>query len=56
MNYAQRINRLGTETAFEVLSRIQNFSEKRKKNLISFAIGEPDVDTLMIACDINIIL
>jgi len=45
MNYAERINRLGTETAFEVLKRIQNFSERRKKNIISFAIGEPDFDT-----------
>ena len=45
MHYAERINRLGTETAFEVLSRIQNFSVSRKKNVISFAIGEPDFDT-----------
>ncbi len=45
MHYAERVNRLGTETAFEVLKRIQNFSERRKKNIISFAIGEPDFDT-----------
>ncbi|MFW9825023.1 MAG: pyridoxal phosphate-dependent aminotransferase [Candidatus Thorarchaeota archaeon] len=45
MNYAERLNRLGTETAFEVLSRIQNFPESRKKNIISFAIGEPDFNT-----------
>ena len=45
MNYAERLNRLGTETAFEVLRRIQNFPESRKKNIISFAIGEPDFDT-----------
>lgn len=45
MNYAERLNRLGTETAFEVLSRIQSFPESRKKNIISFSIGEPDFDT-----------
>ena len=45
MNYAKRLNRLGTETAFEVLSRIQNFPESRKKKIISFAIGEPDFNT-----------
>lgn len=45
MNYAERLNRLGTETAFEVLSRIQSFPERRKKNIISFSIGEPDFDT-----------
>ena len=45
MNYAERLNLLGTETAFEVLRRIQNFPESRKKNIISFAIGEPDFDT-----------
>lgn len=45
MNYSERLNRLGTETAFEVLNRIQNFPESRKKNIISFAIGEPDFNT-----------
>jgi len=45
MNYAKRLNRLGTETAFEVLSRIQNFPQSRKKKIISFAIGEPDFNT-----------
>jgi aspartate/methionine/tyrosine aminotransferase len=45
MNYAERLNRLGTETAFEVLSRIQSFPESRKENIISFAIGEPDFNT-----------
>jgi aspartate/methionine/tyrosine aminotransferase len=47
MKYAERLNRLGTETAFEVLSRIQNFPESRKKNIISFSIGEPEFDTPM---------
>ncbi|TXT63231.1 MAG: Aminotransferase [Promethearchaeota archaeon] len=45
MQYANRLDRLGTETAFEVLERIQNFPEERRENVISFAIGEPDFDT-----------
>lgn len=45
MKYAERMNRLGTETAFEVLRRIQALPAERQENLISFAIGEPDFDT-----------
>ncbi|MGV9202908.1 MAG: pyridoxal phosphate-dependent aminotransferase [Promethearchaeia archaeon] len=45
MKYADRMERLGTETAFEVLSRIQEFPKERRENIISFAIGEPDFDT-----------
>lgn len=45
MKYAERMNRLGTETAFEVLQRIQNLPQERRENVISFAIGEPDFDT-----------
>jgi len=45
MQYAERLKRLGTETAFEVLQKIQNLPEGRKKNIISFAIGEPDFNT-----------
>ncbi|MFW9867450.1 MAG: pyridoxal phosphate-dependent aminotransferase [Candidatus Thorarchaeota archaeon] len=45
MEYSKRLNRLGTETAFKVLGKINNFPEKRKKNIISFGIGEPDFDT-----------
>ena len=45
MHYAERLNDLGTETAFEVLKRIQNFPEKRRNSIISFAIGEPDFTT-----------
>jgi aspartate/methionine/tyrosine aminotransferase len=45
MQYANRLDRLGTETAFEVLDSIQNFPEERRENVISFAIGEPDFDT-----------
>ncbi|MFX1488291.1 MAG: pyridoxal phosphate-dependent aminotransferase [Promethearchaeota archaeon] len=45
MEYSKRLNRLGTETAFKVLGKINNFPEERKKNIISFGIGEPDFDT-----------
>ncbi len=45
MKYAERMNRLGTETAFEVLQRIQSLPPERRKNVISFAIGEPDFPT-----------
>lgn len=45
MKYAERMNRLGTETAFEVLRQVQSFPEERQENIISFAIGEPDFDT-----------
>ncbi|TXT61636.1 MAG: Aminotransferase [Promethearchaeota archaeon] len=45
MRYADRLEKLGTETAFEVLRKIQNFPEKRRKNVISFSIGEPDFST-----------
>ncbi|TFF99947.1 MAG: aminotransferase class I/II-fold pyridoxal phosphate-dependent enzyme, partial [Promethearchaeota archaeon] len=45
MQYAERMKKLGTETAFEVLQQIQEFPEERRENIISFAIGEPDFDT-----------
>ncbi|MHA1914065.1 MAG: pyridoxal phosphate-dependent aminotransferase [Promethearchaeota archaeon] len=45
MDYAERLNQLGTETAFEVLDKISKFPEERRKNIISFGIGEPDFDT-----------
>ncbi|MFX0099007.1 MAG: pyridoxal phosphate-dependent aminotransferase [Candidatus Hodarchaeota archaeon] len=45
MQIADRIDRLGTETAFEVLGRIATFPPERRANIISFAIGEPDFDT-----------
>jgi len=44
MQIANRINRLGTETAFEVLAEI-NKLKAQGKDIISFAIGEPDFDT-----------
>ncbi|MBD3353546.1 MAG: aminotransferase class I/II-fold pyridoxal phosphate-dependent enzyme [Candidatus Lokiarchaeota archaeon] len=45
MKYADRMERLGTETAFAVLSQIQDFPPERREHVISFAIGEPDFDT-----------
>lgn len=45
MKYSERMDRLGTETAFEVLQKIQNLPEKRKEHIISFALGEPDFNT-----------
>jgi aspartate/methionine/tyrosine aminotransferase len=44
MAYAQRMNRLGTETAFEVLARAQALEAQGKK-VIHLEIGEPDFDT-----------
>ncbi|MHA1489173.1 MAG: pyridoxal phosphate-dependent aminotransferase [Promethearchaeota archaeon] len=45
MQYSERMNRLGTETAFEVLQRIQELPEERRNNIIDFSIGEPDFPT-----------
>ncbi len=45
MKYADRMQRLGTETAFRVLAQIQSFPKERQERIISFAIGEPDFDT-----------
>ncbi len=44
MRLASRMNRLGTETAFEVLSRAKSL-EKLGRNIIHLEIGEPDFDT-----------
>ena len=44
MRLAQRVNRLGTETAFEVLATVKQL-EAEGRSIISFAIGEPDFDT-----------
>ncbi len=44
MQIAQRIRRLGTETAFEVLAEV-NKLKAAGKDIISFALGEPDFDT-----------
>jgi len=44
MQIAQRVGRLGTETAFEVLAEV-NKLKAAGKDIMSFALGEPDFDT-----------
>jgi len=44
LRLANRMSRLGTETAFEVLNRARAL-EKQGKNIIHLEIGEPDFDT-----------
>jgi aspartate/methionine/tyrosine aminotransferase len=44
LRLAQRMSRLGTETAFEVLVRARAL-EKQGKSIIHLEIGEPDMDT-----------
>jgi len=44
MKKAKRMERLGTETAFEVLAQV-NELKRKGRDIISFAIGEPDFDT-----------
>jgi len=44
MQIANRMNRLGTETAFEVLAEVRKL-QAQGKDIISFAIGEPDFNT-----------
>lgn len=44
MHIAERITRLGTETAFEVLVRARAL-EAQGKNIVHLEIGEPDFDT-----------
>jgi aspartate aminotransferase len=44
MDYATRMSRLGTETAFEVLARAQAL-ERKGRPVVHLEIGEPDFDT-----------
>ncbi len=44
MKFAERMSRLGTETAFEVLAKAKGL-EAQGKNIIHLEIGEPDFDT-----------
>ena len=44
MKLAQRMSRLGTETAFEVLAKAQQL-EAKGRHIIHLEIGEPDFDT-----------
>ncbi len=45
MKIADRMDLLGTETAFKVLQQIQNFPPEKRAKVISFALGEPDFNT-----------
>ncbi len=44
MKFAERMNHLGTETAFEVMARARAL-EARGRDMIHLEIGEPDFDT-----------
>lgn len=44
MKLAERLNFLGTENAFEVLAEVHKL-QAQGRDIISFAIGEPDFDT-----------
>jgi aspartate/methionine/tyrosine aminotransferase len=44
VSYAQRMDRLGTETAFEVLARAKAL-EAQGREILHFEIGEPDFET-----------
>ena len=44
MRLAEKMSRLGTETAFEVLAKARKL-EAKGKNIIHLEIGEPDFDT-----------
>src|SRR4029077_1157733 len=44
MTFAQRMSRLGTETAFEVLARARALEATGRK-IVHLEIGEPDFDT-----------
>jgi aspartate aminotransferase len=50
MKFADRMNFLGTESAFEVLARA-NALEARGKNVIHLEIGQPDFQTPMNVCE-----
>src|SRR5574337_83021 len=44
MNFAERMSRLGTESAFEVLARAKAL-EREGREIVHLEIGEPDFDT-----------
>ena len=50
MQLADRVFRLGTETAFEVLARARKLEAEGKK-IIHLQIGEPDFTTPKNICD-----
>jgi aspartate aminotransferase len=49
MNFAERMSRLGTESAFEVLAKAQRL-EAQGRNIIHLEIGQPDFQTPMNIC------
>jgi len=50
MKFAERMKRLGTETAFEVLARAKQL-QAEGKDVVHLEIGEPDFDTPKYICD-----
>jgi len=50
MKFAERMRRLGTETAFEVLVRAKEL-EAQGMDMVHLEIGEPDFDTPRYICD-----
>ena len=50
MKFAERMKRLGTETAFEVLARARQL-EAEGRDMVHLEIGEPDFDTPRYICD-----
>ncbi len=50
MQYANRLSRLGTESAFEVLARARQL-EAQGKSIVHLQIGEPDFPTPKNICD-----
>jgi aspartate/methionine/tyrosine aminotransferase len=49
MNFAERMSRLGTESAFEVLAKAKRL-EAQGRNVIHLEIGQPDFQTPMNIC------
>ncbi|MBW4623116.1 MAG: pyridoxal phosphate-dependent aminotransferase [Cyanosarcina radialis HA8281-LM2] len=50
MLFAERMNRLGTESAFDVLAKAKKL-EAEGRNIIHLEIGQPDFSTPMNICD-----
>jgi len=44
VEFAKRMDKLGTENSFEVLAQVTKLKEEGK-NIINFGVGEPDFDT-----------
>ncbi len=45
MEFAKRMSRLGTESAFEILARAQQLEKEKGIEVVHLQIGEPDFDT-----------